>query len=107
MAKTTNKLIAKAKQNVSTTKSIARKVVSKELGVPLEHKEKHNPSINNPQTVGVNFGVTLNMDNFESVRIDCWLTDSVQEGETYEQAFQRVFNIAEGQVNETSQKYRE
>ena len=35
-------------------------------------------------------GVTKNMDNYESLRVDVWLSDTVQEGETPESAAQRI-----------------
>ena len=43
--------------------------------------------------VGVNIGSTINMENYESLRADVWLSDIVQPNESIEQAYERVTNI--------------
>lgn len=88
----------KAVKNTTITKSKPKEEpeVLKE-GTPLEHTNIHNIS-KSPRTVGVNIGVTKNMSNYESLRADCWLTDEVQDGETHEEAIQRIFEIAQDQI---------
>lgn len=66
-------------------------------GVPNDHHRKQECETT---TVGVNLGVTKNMDNYESLRVDCWLTDVVAEDETIEEAYERVLEI----VGETLEK---
>ena len=34
-----------------------------------------------------------NMDNYESLRVDVWLSDYVQDGETPENAIERIENF--------------
>lgn len=102
------KLIKKAEKNSNVmegTKS-NQKVVKK--GVPLDHTSKHSPTTSDRKagTVGVSFGVTLNMENYESARIDCWLTDTIGEKETQEQAVDRVFKVVENEVMKLSEAYR-
>lgn len=82
-----------AQSNISVTKGTkANQQVLKE-GTPLTHSNKHN--INKTQrTVGVNIGITKNMGDFESLRVDCWLTDEILEGETQSDALARVGAIA-------------
>ena len=82
-----------AQENTSAT--IGTKSNQKVLkeGTPLNHSNMHN--INKTQrTVGVNIGITKNMGDFESLRIDCWLTDEILEGETQSDALARVGAIA-------------
>lgn len=45
------------------------------------------------RVVGVSKGATVNMGDYESLRIDIWLSDYIQEDETPQQAFGRVSAI--------------
>lgn len=68
---------------------------------PLEHTDKHNIDKtlnNNPRTAGVNIGITKNMGDYESLRIDCWITDELAEGETHAECLARLGEIATKEV---------
>lgn len=39
---------------------------------------------------GVSKGITRNMGNYESLRVDVWMTSEPEEGETIREAFDRV-----------------
>ena len=71
-------------------------------GTNKDHAPKHNMDQgqpdHNPQTVGISFGITKNMGDYESLRVDCWLTDTVQEGETHQEELVRLGDIAQAQV---------
>lgn len=98
-----------ASRNTQVSKKVGREAPEVvKSGVPLDHSIKHDiPEVSGPsKRVGCNIGCTLNMDNYESVRIDCWLTDEVQPGETFEEAFSRILLIANNQVEEVAQTYR-
>ena len=45
------------------------------------------------RVVGVSKGATVNMGDYESLRIDIWLSDYIQEDETPQQACGRVSAI--------------
>lgn len=121
MAKTLSSKMKSMKQEQLKQKAEAHTTVTKKAGreapetlkkgVPLDHSTKHTPhedaqcGASRPK-VGANIGCTLNMDNYESMRIDCWMTDEVQEGETVEQAFTRVLNIVQTQVEEVAEQYK-
>ena len=82
-------------------------------GRPLDHEVKQTTAKNKTtvdsfvgQTVGMSIGCTLNMGDYESFRVDCWLSDAVKEEETIEQAFLRVQSILEERVEEVSAQYR-
>lgn len=102
-----------ARKNTTITKKVGREEPTViKSGTPLDHSVKHNPKDGgNAENsfrpkVGANIGCTLSMGNYESMRIDCWITDDVQEGETFEQAFARVLAIVENQVEEVAEQYK-
>ena len=39
------------------------------------------------------------MDNYESLRVDVWATDEVKEGETYEDALNRVSDLVKARID--------
>lgn len=49
-------------------------------------------------TVTVNLGYTLNLGNFQSLRVDLGCTDYVRDGENTEAAMERVYSFVEGKV---------
>lgn len=67
---------------------------------PLTQTDKHTlPYKPTNRIVGMNLGVTRNMDNYESLRVDVWATDEVKEGETYEDALNRVSDLVKARID--------
>ena len=54
--------------------------------------------MSNSTSVTVNLGYTLNLGNFQSLRVDLGCTDFVREGEDKEAAMNRVYDFVESQV---------
>jgi hypothetical protein len=52
----------------------------------------------NPK-VSVTLGYTLNLGNFQSLRVDLGFTDFVRNDETPESAMQRAYDFVENQVS--------
>jgi len=50
--------------------------------------------------VSVTLGYTLNLGNFQSLRIDLGITDFVRNGENTDQALDRVYEFVEKKVIE-------
>lgn len=50
--------------------------------------------------VTVNLGYTLNLGNFQSLRVDLGCTDYVRDGENVESAMERVYSFVESKVVE-------
>lgn len=50
---------------------------------------------NDNTKISVTLGYTLNLGNFESLRVDLGVTDSRRDGETVDQAFDRVYEFVE------------
>jgi hypothetical protein len=64
--------------------------VVKKQGEPLDQTLKHDVLTATDSKFGMNIGVTKNMDNFESLRVDVWATDVLREGETLTEANDRL-----------------
>ena len=105
-------LQAQARENTTITRGSKREgMTTVKAGKPLDHEVKQSTAKSKNdlyvgQTFGISLGCTLNMGDYESFRIDCWLSDTVQEGETVEQAFLRVQGVLEQQVEEISAQYK-
>lgn len=57
--------------------------------------------MNNEETkVNVTLGYTLNLGNFQSLRLDLGVVDSRREGETINDAFERVYSFVETKLAE-------
>ncbi len=50
--------------------------------------------------VSVTLGYTLNLGNFESLRVDLGVVDSRRDGETIDQAFERVYGFVEEKLTD-------
>jgi hypothetical protein len=50
--------------------------------------------------VTVALGYTLNLGNFQSLRVDIGVTDSRRDSENIEQAFDRIYAFVEGKLGE-------
>lgn len=55
---------------------------------------------NSETKVNVSLGYTLNLGNFQSLRIDLGVEDSKKEGENVQQAFERVYGFVEEKLAE-------
>ena len=55
---------------------------------------------NNDTKVTVSLGYTLNVGNFQSLRIDLGIEDSRREGENINDAFERVYSFVENKLTE-------
>lgn len=50
--------------------------------------------------INVTLGYTLNLGNFQSLRIDLGVVDTRREGENIDQAFERVYSFVENKLIE-------
>ena len=53
---------------------------------------------NDSTKVSVTLGYTLNLGNFQSLRLDLGVIDSKRDGENTEQAFDRVYKFVEDKL---------
>jgi len=55
---------------------------------------------NEDTKVSVTLGYTLNLGNFQSLRLDLGVVDSRRNGESPDQAFERVYKFVEDKLTE-------
>ena len=55
---------------------------------------------NDSTKVNVTLGYTLNLGNFQSLRLDLGIIDSMRNGENIEQAFERVYGFVESKLTD-------
>jgi hypothetical protein len=55
---------------------------------------------NEDTKVSVTLGYTLNLGNFQSLRLDLGIVDSRKNGENVNQAFERVYKFVEDKLTE-------
>jgi hypothetical protein len=53
---------------------------------------------NDSTKINVTLGYTLNLGNFQSLRIDLGIVDSKRDGENTDQAFERVYKFVEDKL---------
>lgn len=109
MANLKNKSLKKslseqAEENATVTKGTSKDQRVLKDGKPSEHSRKHLDG--DVPVVGVNIGTTLNMGDYESLRVDVWLTDSVAPTETVEQAYARVVKTVDKTLQEIVNQYK-
>ena len=58
---------------------------------------------NDSTKVSITLGYTLNLGNFQSLRLDLGVVDSKKDGETTSEAFERVYGFVESKLTEKIQ----
>jgi len=58
----------------------------------------------NETKVSVTLGYTLNLGNFQSLRVDLGVVDNVRDGENTNEAMDRVYSFVEAKVVEKVQE---
>lgn len=97
-----------AEENARVTQGTSKSQKTLKPGKPCDHSTKHLGSV--PVTapiVGVSIGSTLNMENYESLRVDVWLSDTVQPGETVQQAYDRISATVDTTLQKMVSQYTE
>lgn len=56
--------------------------------------------------IGVSFGVTLNMGEYQSLRVEAWAEGTKREGETSAIAYKRLFDLVEREANSKAGEYK-
>jgi len=60
----------------------------------------NNTVVNEETKVKVALGYTINLGNFQSLRIDLEIQDNKREGENVNEAFERVYAFVEAKLQE-------
>ena len=93
-----------ASENAQVTKGTSKNQEVLKEGIPNDHSVKH---LTNDRVVGVSLGITRNMGDYQSLRVDCWLTDTVEDNETVEQAYERIIGQVDKVLQDTVNSYSE
>lgn len=90
----------KVKENTTITLNKSGEKSDLKRGNNIEHFNKHNalPIAPKNDVIGFSKGVTLNMGDYQSLRVDAWITSEVNEGETVQQAYERLEKLVEEQL---------
>lgn len=96
-------LVSKAKENTTVTRGTSKDQQVLKQGVSNEHSRKHLDG--DVPVVGISVGITKNMDNYESLRADVWLTDKKANNESMEEAYARVAQIVSSVLQEIVSEY--
>ena len=56
--------------------------------------------------IGVSYGVTLNMGEFQSLRLEAWAESTKRESETSAEAFKRLYEVCEREANRQAEEYK-
>jgi hypothetical protein len=75
-----------------------------QCGVNLFNLEMSGVMENESTKVNVTLGYTLNLGNFQSLRLDLGVVDSKRDGETTNEAFERVYKFVEDKLTEKIQE---
>lgn len=62
---------------------------------------------NDSTKINVTLGYTLNLGNFQSLRLDLGIVDSKRDGETTNEAFERVYKFVEDKLTEKINEAKE
>ena len=62
---------------------------------------------NDNTKVSVTLGYTLNLGNFQSLRLDLGIVDSKRDGENIDEAFGRVYKFVEDKLTEKIKEAQE
>jgi hypothetical protein len=62
---------------------------------------------NDSTKVSVTLGYTLNLGNFQSLRLDLGVVDSKRDGENTDQAFERVYKFVEDKLTDKIREAQE
>ena len=54
--------------------------------------------------INVTLGYTLNLGNFQSLRLDLGIVDSKREGENVDEAFERIYKFVEDKLTDKIQE---
>lgn len=94
----------KAVTNAQVTKGTSKNQEVLKAGTPNDHTRKH---LSESPLVGVSIGTTLNMGDYQSLRVDVWLTDNVSDKEDTKQAYDRVVSTVNQVLQEIVSQYQD
>ena len=98
-----------SKSRVSTSVSIKRADGTEEVkknGTPQDISEKQNAKATGAGVVGFGLGMTKNMGNYESLRIDVWGTTDIKDhNNDYNAAYESIIDTVTSVIEKVADEY--
>lgn len=99
------KVSKKLDKNTTIKKKVGREpeeVIQEGAELP---RKVNKPFSNN--TVGLNIGVTINLGDFQSLRIDCWASEDVKEGQDKQAVLLELTSMVQDHINYVASEMQE
>ena len=100
MLKKKKNVTKQADDNVEVSKRADGETKTLKKGSHVDHSEKHL----NSNTVGMSIGTTVNMENYESLRVDVWATIDLED-KSIDEGYEELFGILDNKLKKTVQYY--
>lgn len=94
-----------AKDNAQVTKGASKNQIVLKEGNCCSISDKIVP--HTPAVIGINKGVTKNMDNYESLRVDVWCSTPLEEGLSIEEGYSELNEVIDEVLTEIVSEYLE
>jgi hypothetical protein len=91
--------------NTTVTKGAKSNQEVLKAGNPLDHAIKHDAPEATRAKFGMSLGVTHNMKNYESLRVDAWCTEELRPNETFREGCIRLRAELEEVLEDTISDY--
>lgn len=91
-----------AYENTTVTRNGVKTRETLKEGNPLDPRYKFSPNV-----VGLSVGVTLNLGDFQSLRVDCWVSQEVHEGEDRQVIVNDLTKELQDNINYVCDKFTE
>jgi len=75
--------------------------------MPSNTPIKKTSPLDNGDRIGVSFGVTVNMGDYQSLKVEAWAEGTKREGETSASAYKRLYDLVEKQANDKAAEYKQ
>lgn len=62
--------------------------------------------LDNGDRIGVSFGVTINMGDYQSLKVEAWAEGTKRGDETSSEAYKRLYDLVEKQANQKASEYQ-
>src|SRR5574344_1202918 len=93
-----------ADKKVIKKNTTVKKKVGKDPEQVLQEGEPIPPRFSTANQVGLNVGVTINLGDFQSLRIDCWISEEVKEGDNRQEIFNSLVKEIRDNIDYVSEK---
>ena len=94
-----------ANKKVVKENTTVKKKVGKDPEQVLQEGEPIPPRFSTANQVGLNVGVTINLGEFQSLRIDCRISEEVKEGDNRQEIFNSLVKEIRDNIDYVSEEF--